>query len=138
MSGSMSVFFVLVSGRVGVGERSDVGLFAGSDGISAESLPMLDFGTLSDEQMEIAADIFDEFREKDLMPAYLAGSDASRALLDKRVVCDLLGFGEGVRGGGGDLRDDEFQRSIRDERRGLMFVQTALLRDSHFGKSLLL
>ena len=61
-----------------------------------ESLPVLDFGALSDEQLEVAVDIFDEFRDKELMPAYLAGSDPSRALLDKRVVCDLLGFGEGV------------------------------------------
>ena len=30
------------------------------------------------------------------MPAYMAGSDASRALLDKRVARDLLGFGDGV------------------------------------------
>ena len=66
---------------------------------AAESLPVLDFGALSDEQLEIAADIFDEFRGKELMPAYLAGSDPSRALLDKRVVCDLLGFGEGVYAG---------------------------------------
>ena len=63
---------------------------------AAGSLPVLDFGALSDEQLGIAADIFYEFRGKELMPAYLAGSDTSRALLDKRVVCDLLGFGEGV------------------------------------------
>ena len=36
--------------------------------------------------------IFDEFRDKDLKPAYLADADPNRALLDKRVVCDLLGF----------------------------------------------
>ncbi len=64
--------------------------------LAAPHLPVLDFGALSDEQLGIAEDIFDEFRDKELMPAYLAGSDASRALLDKRVVCDLLGFGEGV------------------------------------------
>ena len=64
--------------------------------LSIPLLPVLDFRALSDEQLEVAADIFDEFRGKELMPAYLAGSDASRALLDRRVVCDLLGFGEGV------------------------------------------
>ena len=63
---------------------------------SAESLPVLDFRALSDEQLAIAEDIFEEFREKELMPAYMADADPSRALLDKRVVCDLLGFGEGV------------------------------------------
>ena len=59
---------------------------------SAESLPILDLHTLSDEQLETAEDIFDEFREKDLKPAYIADADPNRALLDKRVVCALLGF----------------------------------------------
>ena len=31
-----------------------------------------------------------------LTPAYLADADPNRALLDRRVVCDLLGFGEDV------------------------------------------
>ena len=30
------------------------------------------------------------------MPICLADADANRALLDRRVVCDLLGFGEDV------------------------------------------
>ena len=68
---------------------------------SAQTLPTLDLRALSDEQLETAEDIFEEFREKELKPAYLADADANRALLDKRVVCDLLGFGretyEGVR-----------------------------------------
>ena len=62
----------------------------------AESLPVLDFGALSDEQLEKAQEIFDEFREKELMPAYLADADPNRALLDRRVICDLLGFDEEV------------------------------------------
>ena len=66
----------------------------------AETLPVLDFRTLSDGQLATAERIFDEFRELDLLPAYLA--DANRALLDRRVICDLPGFGEdvyrGVRG----------------------------------------
>ena len=40
--------------------------------------------------------IFDEFRDKELKPAYLADADPNRALLDCRVVCDLLGFDETV------------------------------------------
>ncbi len=60
---------------------------------SAESLPVLDFHALSDEQLATAEDIFEEFREKELKPAYIADADPNRALLDKRVVCDLLGFG---------------------------------------------
>ena len=63
---------------------------------TAETLPVLDFRTLSDEQLATAERIFDEFRELDLMPAYLADADPNRALLDKRVVCDLLGFDEDI------------------------------------------
>ena len=63
---------------------------------SAETLPVLDFRTLTDEQLTKAEKIFEEFREKKLMPAYLADADPNRALLDRRVVCDLLGFDESV------------------------------------------
>ena len=62
----------------------------------AETLPVLDFRALSDEQLAAAQRIFDEFRELDLLPAYLADADPNRALLDRRVICDLLGFGEDV------------------------------------------
>ena len=62
----------------------------------AETLPVLDFRTLSDEQLATAKAIFDEFRALDLKPAYLADADPNRALLDRRVVCDLLGFGEDI------------------------------------------
>ena len=61
---------------------------------SAESFPVLDFRALSDDQLIMAELIFDEFRDKELQPAYLADADPNRALLDRRVVCDLLGFDE--------------------------------------------
>ena len=61
---------------------------------SAEFLPVLDLRALSDDQLDKAQDIFDEFRHKELKPAYIADADPNRALLDKRVVCDLLGFGQ--------------------------------------------
>ncbi len=61
---------------------------------SADSLPVLDFRVLSDEQLLMAEMIFNEFRDKELKPAYLADADPNRALLDRRVVCDLLGFDE--------------------------------------------
>ena len=32
--------------------------------------------------------------DKEFKPAYLADADPNRALLDRRVVCDLLGFDE--------------------------------------------
>ena len=58
----------------------------------AESLPMLDFRTFTDMQLAIAETIFNDFRELELHPAYLADADANRALLDRRLVCELLGF----------------------------------------------
>ena len=61
---------------------------------SAASLPVLDFRTLNPMQLRKAEQIFKAFRNKDLKPAYLADVDANRALLDRRVVCDLLGFDE--------------------------------------------
>ena len=57
-----------------------------------ESLPVLDFRALTGQQLDTAERIFEEFRDKDLKPAYIADADPNRALLDKRVVCDLLGF----------------------------------------------
>ena len=59
---------------------------------AVESLSVLDFSALSDAQIQTAHAIFDEFRELDLKPAYLANADENRALLDRRVLCDLLGF----------------------------------------------
>lgn len=63
---------------------------------TAETLPILDLRDLTDAQLTTAREIFDDFRERDLKPAYLADADENRALLDRRVVCDLLGFGEDV------------------------------------------
>ena len=59
---------------------------------AAESLPTLDFRMFQVVQLLIAEEIFNDFREKELQPAYLSDADANRALLDRRVVCDLLGF----------------------------------------------
>ena len=67
----------------------------------AESLPILDFRALSNAQLHRAKAIFEEFRDKEFKPAYLADADENRALLDRRVVCDLLGF------------DDEIYRGVR-------------------------
>ena len=68
---------------------------------TAASLPMLDLRALTNEQLHTAEAIFNEFRDKELKPAYLADADPNRALLDRRVVRDLLGFDaaayEGVR-----------------------------------------
>ncbi len=63
---------------------------------SAVSLSVLNFRALSDAQLATAQAIFDEFRDKELKPAYLADADPNRALLDRKVVCDLLGFDKDV------------------------------------------
>ena len=63
---------------------------------SAESFPVLDFRALTNEELATAADIFNEFRNREFKPAYIADADPNRALLDRRVVCDLLGFDEEV------------------------------------------
>ena len=57
---------------------------------AAPSLPMLDLSALSAEQLRTSEAIFNELRGKELKPAYLADADPNRALLDRRVVCDLL------------------------------------------------
>ena len=44
---------------------------------TAETLPILDFRTLTDDQLAAAKDIFDDFRDRDLMPAYLADAEPS-------------------------------------------------------------
>ena len=61
-----------------------------------DTLPVLDFRALSAKQLAMAEGIFEEFRDKELLPAYLADADPNRALLDRRVVCDLLGFDAAV------------------------------------------
>ena len=63
---------------------------------SAEALPILDLRTLSNEQLLTAESIFNDFQDTELLPAYLAHADPNRALLDRHVVCDLLGFDEDI------------------------------------------
>ena len=63
---------------------------------AAESLPVLDFRTFSEDQLLMAELVFEEFRDKEFQPAYLADADPNRALLDHRVICDLLEFDQEV------------------------------------------
>ena len=63
---------------------------------SADSLPVLDFRELSDSQLAIAENVFEDFRDRQLNPAYLADADPNRAALDRYVVCELLQFGQDV------------------------------------------
>ena len=57
-------------------------------------LPVLDFRVLTSDQLNTAQAIFNEFRDQELQPAHLADVDPNRALLDRRVICDLLGLDE--------------------------------------------
>ena len=52
----------------------------------------IDFRTLSAKQLDATKEIFEDFRQREFQPAYIADIDPVRALLDKRVICDLLGF----------------------------------------------
>ena len=61
---------------------------------AVESLPVLDLRALSDKQRRTSETIFNELRDIELKPAHLADADPNRALLDRRVVRDLLGFDE--------------------------------------------
>ena len=59
---------------------------------SVEAMPILDMGRLSDKQLRAARDAFEDFREMDLMPAYLADIDPNRERLDQALLCGVLGF----------------------------------------------
>ena len=94
-NGTLGMLMYWWHSNIQVAGRGDMSITA------IESLPILDFRTLTDDQLATAEAIFDEFRELDLKPAYLADADPSRAVLDRRVVCDLLGF------------DDDTYRAVR-------------------------
>ena len=66
---------------------------------TAESLHTLDLNSLSAAELDTAQEIFEEFRDKELRPAYLAYADPNRALLDRLVICDLLGLEESAYAG---------------------------------------
>ena len=61
---------------------------------NVESLPVLDLRALKEEQLRTSEAIFNELRDMELKPAYVADADPNRALLDRRVVCELFGFEE--------------------------------------------
>ena len=61
---------------------------------NVEALPVLDLRAFSEEQLRTSEAIFNELRDIELKPADLADADPNRALLDRRVIRDLLGFDE--------------------------------------------
>ena len=62
----------------------------------AETMPILNLRALTDDQHMTAEEIFDEFKDKELKPAYIADADNNRAVLDEYVIRDLLGFDEQI------------------------------------------
>ena len=77
------------------GSRQQPGRSTGSV-LALEKLPTLDPRALSDDQLSLAEDIFNRFREREFKPAYIADLDQARADLDCAVLCELLGFDESV------------------------------------------
>ena len=64
---------------------------------ASETLPVLDFRALSEEQIRRAKEIFDRFKGKSFQSAYRADKEKStRAELDRAVLCDWLGFDESI------------------------------------------
>jgi len=59
---------------------------------SVERMPILDMRRLTDQQLLGARDVFEDFRERDLMPAYQSGIDVNREVLDRALLCEVLGF----------------------------------------------
>ena len=75
--------------------RQDSG--RGRTTISAiETLPVLDFRELRPAQIQQAKTIFDQFKDKRFLPAYVADEDKTRKELDHAVLCNWLGFGEDI------------------------------------------
>ena len=60
------------------------------------SLSVLDLHALREEQLCTSESIFNELRDMELKPAFVADVDPNRALLDRRVLCDLLGLDDNV------------------------------------------
>ena len=61
-----------------------------------ETLPVLDFRALSPAQIKHAKEIFDRYKVRRFMPAYVAHMDPVREALDHAVLCEWLGFESGV------------------------------------------
>ena len=65
---------------------------------SIRTMPTLDVTKLSQDQLRIAEQIFEDMRDREFLPANEAYRDDSRKELDRRVLVDLLGFPESILG----------------------------------------
>ena len=60
------------------------------------TMPTLDVTKLSQDQLSIAEQIFEDMRDREFLPANEAYRDDSRKELDRRVLVDLLGLPESI------------------------------------------
>ena len=63
---------------------------------TSRTLPILDFRALSKTQLQKAKAIFNDFKDKRFLSAYLADKDETREELDRAVLCDWLGFDKSI------------------------------------------
>ena len=63
---------------------------------SIRTMPTLDVTKLSQDQLSIAEQIFEDMRDREFLPANEAYRDDSRKELDRRVLVDLLGLPEPI------------------------------------------
>ena len=56
------------------------------------TIPVLDLRKLSQQQVELLADVYDAFSRRDLLPANQAGRDSVRHELDEQALCSVLGL----------------------------------------------
>ena len=64
--------------------------------LAIETLLVLDFRALSDARIKQAKAIFEQFKHKHFLPAYVADKDPTREKLDWAVLYDWLGFEESI------------------------------------------
>ena len=58
------------------------------------TMPTLDVRSLSDSQLKVVEGIFEDFKDREFLPANEAWRDESRKELDRRVLVELLGLPE--------------------------------------------
>ncbi len=76
----------------------------GNIGVTAlESLPVLDINSLSKKQLKKAAEIFDDFSKRELLPFFEIDKDQVRQELDEKLFGEVLGFDDSILKPGGPL-----------------------------------
>ena len=98
-SNSQTRFISLIRRLTGFIQSSEIAKQSGKSQTTIsgiETLPVLDFWALKKEQSQQAKTIFDRFKDKHFLPAYVADEAPIREKLDYAVLCEWLGFDEKV------------------------------------------